>query len=338
MPSKKRNKSLDEAGSPSGVQAMEKLPDDHPMFRFVESLPQVREDLERASTESGFVIRLPKGVLWMGNDKYFSNELFVRRSYIELKEAHLTLKRGDLTIFTGTPGIGKSHLAALMVAEFLIHGKVVLLETASLSAERERIYYRLQLCKDGSATVHRTFNRMTALKALEELSFGELVGEDKWPVYVVDGGYPSLYDVCMMRQCEKFVFGSPRKDYREDSEKVLYVPLFDLVELLECAKAVTCFQGIKDSVIRESFAFAGGVARTVLQNQISSGNSGLENWKKDLEEVILNDSLRTYVDQIGTGAFPAGSDMIFHWIVPEVPWVEPEVRDSSSRSEYLKTK
>lgn len=338
-PAKKRNKSLDEAGSPSGVQAMEKLPDDHPMFRFVKSLPQVRADLDWARTESGFVIRLPRGVLWMGNYKYFSNELFVRRSYIDLKEAHLTLKRGDLTIFTGTPGIGKSHLAALMVAEFLIDGKVVLLET-SLSMELQHIYYRLQLCEDGSATVHRTYNRMTALKALEELRVGESVGEDKWPVYVVDGGYPSLYDDFTSKQCEKFVFGSPRMDYKKIQRKnaavlVLYVPLFDLAELLECAKAVTCFQGIEASVIRESFAFAGGVARTVLQNQISSGKSGLENWKKVLEEVILNNPLRSYVAQIGTGGFPAGSDMIFHWIVPEVPWVVPEVPDSSRRSEYL---
>ena len=137
---------------------MKKLNGRHTMSRFVKSfsLPTMRVDLQRVNKESGFVIRLPKNVFWMENNLCFSNELFVRSSYHELREAHYALKRESYTLFIGTPGIGKSHLAALMMAQFLVDGKIVLLEVVSLSATEKHIYYRLQLCGNRTAIVHRT--------------------------------------------------------------------------------------------------------------------------------------------------------------------------------------
>ena len=245
-PSKKKKKSLDEAGSLLGVQAMMKLNDYNAMSKFVESLHLAREDLKRAKEELGFVICLPEDVSWIGNDLCFRNELFVQKSYIELRKAHYALNHKSYILFTSTPGIGKSHLAALMVAQFLINGKIVLLEVVSLAT----VYYRLQFSKGGSATVHQTYDLMTALTGLEDLGVGPLVGEVKEPVYVVDGGYPSLYDHFFSKRCEKFIFGSPRREYQRIEKKnpvvlVQYVSLFDLEELLRCAKEVTRFRQIK---------------------------------------------------------------------------------------------
>ena len=85
----------------------------------------------------------------------------------------------------------------------------------------------------------------TALKALEELEDAALKDEVR-PIYLVDGGYPRLYDYSTLIRCEKFIFGSPKREYNKIARKnpavlVLYVPLFDVDELLECAKAVTRF-------------------------------------------------------------------------------------------------
>jgi DNA replication protein DnaC len=52
---------------------------------------------------------------------------------VEAKEQYFNLSDGKLqgVVYTGTPGIGKSHLCALMVAQKLIEGKVVFFEAVS---------------------------------------------------------------------------------------------------------------------------------------------------------------------------------------------------------------
>jgi predicted ATP-dependent serine protease len=79
-------------------------------------------------------------------------------------------------VYTGTPGIGKSHLCAFVVAQELIAGKVVFFETVSSSIEQtHRVqFYRLDLARGAYS-----------LASLQGLQF---LGPDGNAVYIVDGG------------------------------------------------------------------------------------------------------------------------------------------------------
>lgn len=71
------------------------------------------------------------------------------------------------------------------------------------------------------------------------------------------------------------VFASTQEDIFVDEEKfcdtlVLYMPLFSLPELHDCATKVAVFKTLQRPDIDEGFAVAGGIARVVLQGQVQS--------------------------------------------------------------------
>jgi len=45
----------------------------------------------RHERSQGFVISLPQGVCWLGNEMIFTNKVFVRSAYIELKDSPCSL-------------------------------------------------------------------------------------------------------------------------------------------------------------------------------------------------------------------------------------------------------
>jgi hypothetical protein len=141
--------------------------------------PSLQETIKTA--KAGNVISLPKGVVWLGNEQTFSNELFVRACYSELleaKERYVKLSDKELqgVVYTGTPGIGKSHLCAFVVAQELIAGKVVFFEAVSSSIEQTRAaeFFRLELTSGAYS-----------LDSLQELQF---LTTNANAVYIVDGG------------------------------------------------------------------------------------------------------------------------------------------------------
>jgi hypothetical protein len=161
------------------------------MSEFVNCLrdPRLQESMRTA--KAGEKIMLPKGVIWLGNSATFSNELFVRACYSELveaKEEYFKLSNGKLqgVVYTGTSGIGKSHLCALVVAQELIAGKVVYFEVVSSSIEQTRTakFYRLELASGAFS-----------LDSLQELEF---LTTNANAVYIVHGG-PTSSDSPLQR-------------------------------------------------------------------------------------------------------------------------------------------
>ncbi|KAG0577389.1 hypothetical protein KC19_5G152600 [Ceratodon purpureus] len=284
-----------------------------PMFDFVASLalPGIRDQFERARSTSEFVISLPGDVYWLGDESTFSIQVFVRRAYGELKEARrecFAAGSYSTTLITGTPGIGKSHLAALMVAELLIEGKVVFLEFQSGFFGGSSEFFRLRLGKDGRAVVENFIHVKDGVEALRK--------ESKTAAYIVDGCVPSYGHRCFL----KLIFGSARKEFFRLSNKdptwlVLYMPLFELEELVKCAQSVSRFSKLKESKIREWFYLAGGIPRTVLYRQVV-GNMGptIQEWILDLRRSMVSPSFRMDVPSDG---FLEGSDKIFHWAIPD---------------------
>ncbi|KAG0616844.1 hypothetical protein M758_5G145400 [Ceratodon purpureus] len=274
-----------------------------PMFDFVASLalPGIRDQFERARSTSEFVISLPGDVYWLGDESTFSIQVFVRRAYGELKEARrecFAAGSYSTTLITDTPGIGKSHLAALMVAELLIEGKVVFFGIPKW----------LKLGKDGRAVVENFIHVKDGVEALRK--------ESKTAAYIVDGCVPSYGHRCFL----KLIFGSARKEFFRLSNKdptwlVLYMPLFELEELVKCAQSVSRFSKLKESKIREWFYLAGGIPRTVLYRQVV-GNMGptIQEWILDLRRSMVSPSFRMDVPSDG---FLEGSDKIFHWAIPD---------------------
>ncbi len=129
-------------------------------------------------------------------------------------------------------GIGKSHLAALVVAQLLLLGRVVLLELVGSTADIKRQFFRLQLtsgeflptippswladadaaatlplpmatasfsCAEGKAIVHSVSNSEDAMEWLmyDTQAVTDVKDLEEFaPAYVVDGGMPSKYHQC----------------------------------------------------------------------------------------------------------------------------------------------
>lgn len=101
-----------------------------------------------------------------------------------------------VVVYTGTPGIGKSHLCAYVVALKLLEGTVVFFKrrpTPTMKGARPR-FYRLDSKNDA-----REFISFMVLGHLEE---------DESAVYIVDGGPPSEYNAPLETQ----IFASPSKE------------------------------------------------------------------------------------------------------------------------------
>lgn len=202
---------LDNVAGPVGNDYVDDLEEGDALFEFVKCLGNavVQEQLKEAQGRPGIAITLPEGVVWFGDSWTFSNQLFVRQAYIELREARKQRLSSDTpesstTILTGILGIGKSHLATLMVADALIAGRVVILERRGLSSEGRRGHLsRLELPKGKPPSVSWLHRTEDAIKALRSAG--------KNGVYVVDGGSPSI-DVNFDYPCESLVFASAKPD------------------------------------------------------------------------------------------------------------------------------
>jgi hypothetical protein len=270
--------------------------------------PSLQETIKAA--KAGNVISLPEGVVWLGNKKTFSNELFVRACYSELleaKERYVELSDGlEGVVYTGTPGIGKSHLCAFVVARELIAGKVVFFEAVSSSIEQTRRvqFYRLDLARGAYS-----------LASLQGLQF---LGPDGNAVYIVDGGPASSTSP----YAETQIFASPSRElyrYEAKAEGFLYLitPLFSLEEMEDCRSTITRFRNkVTSEDVEKWFSKAGGVARTVLK--LSSEGLTLEAWVEKVRPKIVNmkyNKLETMLAGLQLNTFSAGSDDLFHWYV-----------------------
>ena len=114
----------------AGLKSGELLSAGHGLSKFVACLRDQGLQKIINSAETGSLIKLREEVVWLGDKSTtFTNELYVRSCYQELleaKEKYFELnKKLNSIVFTGTPGIGKSHFCALVIARKLIAGMTV---------------------------------------------------------------------------------------------------------------------------------------------------------------------------------------------------------------------
>lgn len=86
------------------------------------------------------------------------------------------------------------------------------------------------------------------------------------------------------------IFASPRENVFIDNRKssrvlVLYMPLFDLAELHDCAPKVAKFNTLEGSDIDKGFAVAGGIARVVLLSLAHGWGPG--SWIRDVKHHLF---------------------------------------------------
>ncbi|KAK9806346.1 hypothetical protein WJX72_010899 [[Myrmecia] bisecta] len=267
--------------------------------------------------EGATVIRLAHPARWLGLQSIATSELFVRLAYTRLLEARKQYlqKRGFLyspgvTIFTGTPGVGKSHLGALIVALALIDRHPVLLEFVASSKESDVPvnFYWLHV----SGEVEET---NSTLDAHERPVHATKAGKN--PLYVVDGGVPALD--ANYWDGETVVLSSPKdtllhRETKGQRTLTFYVPLWSLLELKACKNGLTAFKGMLDADLEAWFKAAGDVARTCLKRaHLESLNRAT--WLKDVQlklEGYKSQELTEGLRRIATSGFPPGADSIFH--------------------------
>ena len=262
------------------LQSGKLVKSDHPLSQFVACLREdtLKERIKDA--KRNLVIELPKGFVWLGDQENFSNQLFMRPCYFDLldakKEYFNRNSKLRAVVYTGTPGIGKSHMCAFVVAQELIAGTVVFFKRAVKSDKdvEERAVYRLHL----ESGVHR-FQSSGVL---------DFVSCKDNTMYIVDG----LFARFPTARVDIQIFASPSQALYRPVRKswpgylYLHTPLVDLVELQSMRSAVSTFQTLTEEDVVEWFMAAGGVARTVLL-RASLGNS-VQGWKADAHTLIFN--------------------------------------------------
>ncbi|KAK9856417.1 hypothetical protein WJX84_002967 [Apatococcus fuscideae] len=297
---------------------------DHPVQKFADALqdPRVRHQLIDLKAES--VISLPEGVQWLGlQNSALSNQIFIRECYLAMQTAlHKYMEKKKVTkhpnnIITGTPGIGKSHLAAVFVGQALAKGQPVMLENVHRHA---RDYYWFEV-QDG---VHRVCVGGTREEALKKL----MSPSDEPRLYVVDGG---ARGICSVRDdVTTLTFSSPSKDVMRDVTKclanvVLYTPLFSLSELQRCKNSVARFQALQDDHVEAWYNVAGGIARTCLLN--ASQHDTIAHFIIRVQNYfsgITSSELKSQLANITSTGFPEGSDAVIHWaVLPRVRETKP---------------
>ncbi|KAK9820671.1 hypothetical protein WJX74_004195 [Apatococcus lobatus] len=307
---------------------------DHPVQKFADALqdPRVRHQLIDLKAES--VISLPEGVQWLGlQNSALSNQIFIRECYLAMQTAlHKYMEKKKVTkhpnnIITGTPGIGKSHLAAVFVGQALAKGQPVMLENVHRHA---RDYYWFEV-QDG---VHRVCVGGTREEALKKL----MSPSDEPRLYVVDGG---ARGICSVRDdVTTLTFSSPSKDVMRDVTKclanvVLYTPLFSLSELQRCKNSVARFQALQDDHVEAWYNVAGGIARTCLLN--ASQHDTIAHFIIRVQNYfsgITSSELKSQLANITSTGFPEGSDAVIHWAV--LPRVRETKRAGSPEEDHLR--
>ncbi|CAK0731525.1 hypothetical protein CVIRNUC_000006 [Coccomyxa viridis] len=282
---------------------------------FLAALPAAQAAIENPRAKT--VIGLEGGAIWLGMSTVATADLFVRNCYLELFEARESYikaanwEHGCQIVFTGTPGVGKSHAAALFVAQKLLAGLCVLLETCWPGRESQRQYFWLSL----SGKVERTVNTDAA---------GVRLNENKGrAIYVTDGCVPcislALYDG------HNVTFCSPQRDLWRRERKALpfkgfYVPVLNEDEVLAMKAALPHYKDLTDDSVSEWFSWAGGSARACLKINKDCGSAGLAAWTSDIKDLLGNistDGLLAMIRCDGLDTYVESSDRIFHWVLAE---------------------
>ncbi|BDA48950.1 hypothetical protein COCOBI_13-0600 [Coccomyxa sp. Obi] len=306
-----------------------------PMHQFVQALPEVREQVLNPVPGTVITLSCP----WMGNDSIFGTQLYLRHCYGELLLASAQyqgcrpLLQG--TLIAGTPGIGKSHMAGLVVAQLLLQGRVVLLELVpanSLPGSANRSYYRMQLTADGVASVHDVASHRDARQWLEYEHMAVNFDEDRAPAYVVDGGVPSLGFGTFPNAGRCFwQFSSAQPDILKEITKganyqQFFPPLFSLAELKQLKAKVDMFAAhLSDDQVVDAYAILGGIARSVLLLQARGTSlADLRGHVKDKIAMMGEAGWKVVHDTLkGDTGFHEGSDLIVHWDAAEEPNIPP---------------
>ncbi|KAK9803039.1 hypothetical protein WJX72_012384 [[Myrmecia] bisecta] len=108
------------------------------------------------------------------------------------------------------------------------------------------------------------------------------------PLYVVDGGVPSLDE--NLWYGEAYVFSSPKQNLWHQETKgartlTFYVPLFNFEELQLCKNGLTTYKGMSDEDLKAWFVSAGGVAHTCLKRAHTEGLDR-EQWLLEINDKL----------------------------------------------------
>lgn len=221
---------------------------------------------------AGSVISLPSGVTWMGLSSY-GRQLFVRPSYIELKNRILQLRpasstNGDgMMIISGTPGIGKSFCALYMASYWIAQGTRVIYEFHDQNEAASTSWYHFPPNSGQGFSVGLQ----------QDVSDHVRDATDGNTVYIVDGGLPKI----PASSCWCYAFSSPQKNvYRYERKvpscRLMFLPLWTLDELQQCRGSIEDFSSTVTAELAElAFEFAGGVPRTVLQLPALTANTNI---------------------------------------------------------------
>ena len=234
---------------------------DKPASRFAEYL-QTQAGKQQMAAGAESVISLPLWVNLLGLSGY-GRQLFVRRSYLQLKDRILQLQQASGTygakmmIISGTPGIGKSFCALYMASYWIAQGTRVIYEFHDQDEAASIIWY------------HFPPNSGEGIRILLEQDVDHHVRNetDGDTVYIVDGGLPRI----PASSCWCYAFSSPQKSVYRYERKVpscylMFLPLWTLEELQQCRGSVDIFSSTVTAELAElAFEFAGGLPRTVLQ-------------------------------------------------------------------------
>lgn len=277
----------------------------------------------------------------------------MRHCYGELLESSTLYKerreRLEGILIAGTPGIGKSHMAGLVVAQLLLSGRVVLLELASPNSPAGsgtlRSFFRMQLKADGEASVHEVTNSSDALRWLRHEHRAVNYDKAKAPAYVVDGGLPSLAFGTFANEGHcfwQFSSAQPgilREINKGAAYKAFYPPLFTLPELLHLKANVADFAGLSDGQVRDAYAIMGGIARPVLFLQ-SRGDKSVADLRDDVKAKIARmgeTGWKALYDTLeGDKGFHDGSDMIVHWDALETSSTPQPRKPNSPESDSMR--
>ncbi|DBA86734.1 TPA: hypothetical protein ACH3X2_005425 [Trebouxia sp. C0005] len=287
---------------------------DKPASSFAEFL-QSQAGKQQIAAGAGSVISLPLCVRLMGLSRY-GRQLFVRPSYLQLKDRILQLRQASGTyddkmmIISGTPGIGKSFCALYMASYWIAQGNRVIYEFHDQVEATSIIWY------------HFPPNSGEGIRILLERDVDHYVtgAADGDTVYIVDGGLPRI----PASSCWCYAFSSPQKNVYRYERKVpschlMFLPLWTLQELQQCRGLVDIFSStVKAELAELAFEFAGGLPRTVLQLPAQTANASIPIRSlvvRQLEtavNMLPSGALQDTVQQILTVGYHNGSDSLFH--------------------------
>ncbi|PNH12505.1 hypothetical protein TSOC_000560, partial [Tetrabaena socialis] len=212
----------------------------------------------------GEVLQL--GAFFLFHPDYSS--LFVRECYPRLFDALTRHPKPKRFIVTGTPGIGKSWFFYYLLARLL------------KSTTPPSFIVWEHNTKPGKAWCYTHKTREVVVG--ERTSFDHvLLDPAAW--YIADGVPPQLN--CLARIV---LLTSPKhetyKEVRKASGKMLYMPLWELDELLECRRLL--YDTVSEGLAKDLYQYYGGAARFVLESPNENPELLLDDLLDELREAV----------------------------------------------------